>query len=57
MSDTTEVTDVVVAIKHRIEICLEKHRFLSKMKPIFLADEVGVIDDVDGRISDGFEIL
>ena len=55
MPDTTEVADVVVASTG--QICLEKHRLLSKIKARFLAEGVGVIGDVDGKKSDELEML
>lgn len=49
--DTMEVMDVVVASTGLSRyICLEKHWLLSKMKSTFLAEGVGVMDDVDGRM-------
>ena len=41
----------------REEICLEKDKLESKMKPMFLAEEVGGMGCMECRESDGLMIL
>ena len=36
------------------EICLEKERFVSKMKQSLCADSVGVMEGFDGRETEGW---
>ena len=42
---------------YRDEICLEKVRLESKMKPRLRAESVGVIGGFEGREREGLEIL
>ena len=46
MPGAAKVADVIVASKNNDEICLEKVRLESKMKPRLLAESVGVIADL-----------
>ena len=41
----------------REKICLERDKLESKMNPSFLAEEVGEMDCVERRESDGLMIL
>ena len=45
----SEVTDMTVAFE-RLDMCLSKERFESKMIPSFLADSTGVIDELSGSV-------
>ena len=46
MSDTAKVSDMAVAGTKKDDICLEKVRFVSKMKPSLRAESTEVIDRV-----------
>ena len=43
MPDAAKIADMIVATLDRDEICLEKVRLQSKMKPRLRAESVGVI--------------
>ena len=57
MSDAAKIANMVMTGAGEDEICLEKDSVESNMKPMFLADRLGIMGMVVRREREGLTIL